>query len=129
LVSSILSAAGGLAAPCLSIAVILIPLMALCACSFAKASDSALARAARCLGASRLRAFLTFTSPYSLKGILAAFVTVFLPAAGIALVSDQMPGTAAGFVLPISAALLLLTAAVISFCLHILRKARSVSPC
>lgn len=128
-ISSLITKASGYAAYYQSIAVILIPLMILCACSFAKASDSALARAARCLGASRFRAFLTITFPHALKGILAGFVMVFLPAAGIALVSDQTQGTDAGFALPISAALLLLTAAVIAVCLLILRKARSVSPC
>lgn len=128
-VSSVLSAANGYAASCQSIAIFLIPLTMLCACSFTKAFDSALASAARCLGASRFRAFLTFTFPRTLKGILAGVVTVFLPAAGIALVSDQTSGTAAGFVLPISAALLLMTAAAIAVCLLILKKARSVSPC
>ncbi len=127
--TSFLTAINGYAAPCEAIAVLLLPLMILCTCSFAKALDPALAKAARCLGASRLRAFLTLAFPRTLKGAFAGFITVFLPALGLALASDQAPGTAMEFAIPFIAVLLLLTAIVITICLLILKKARSVSPC
>jgi spermidine/putrescine transport system permease protein len=128
-VSSLLTAARGYAAPFQAIAIILLPLMILCTCSFAKSIDPALARASRCLGASRLRAFLTLTFPRTLKGVPAGFVMTFLPALGLTLASDQGPGAAFDFAVPFGAALLILTAIVITVCLLILKKARSVSPC
>lgn len=128
-ISSLITKASGYAAYYQSIAVILLPLMILYACSIAKALDPALARAARCLGASRSRAFLTLIFPRILKGVPAGLVTVFLPALGLSHLSNQMPGTAAETAIPISFALLLLTAIVIAIILLILRKARSVSPC
>lgn len=128
-VSSLLTAVNGYAAPIQAIAVILLPLMILCTCSFAKSVDPALARAARCLGASRLRSFLTLTFPRTLKGIPAGFVMVFLPALGLTLASDQGPGSAFDFAVPISSVLLIFTAIVITVCQLILKKARSLSPC
>ncbi len=119
----------GYAAPFEAIALILFPLTVLCTCSFAKAVDPALARAARCLGASRLRALVTLTFPRTLKGVPAAFILVFLPALALSLASGQAPGTAFGFAAPSGAVLLLLTLAAIIICLLILRKSRSVSPC
>jgi ABC-type spermidine/putrescine transport system permease subunit I len=127
--AAFLAGLSGYAAPGEAIAVLLLPLMMLCTCSFAKALDPALASAARCLGASRLRAFLTLTFPRTLKGVPAGFVTVFLPALGLALLFDQVPGTAHEFAVPFAYALLLLTAAAVTICLLILKKARSVSPC
>jgi ABC-type glycerol-3-phosphate transport system permease component len=103
--------------------------MVLCVCSFAMALDPALARAARCLGASRLRAFLTLTFPRTLKGVIAGFVTVFLSALGLALLFDQAPDKAAEFAVSLACVLLLLTAVSIAICLPILKKARSISPC
>jgi ABC-type spermidine/putrescine transport system permease subunit I len=129
LTASLLTAVNGYAAPSEAIAVLLMPLMVLCTCSFVKALDPALARAARCLGASRFRAFFTLTLPRTLKGIPAGFATVFLPAAGLALISGHAPESAMEFAIPVSFVLFPLTAAIIAICLLILKKARSVSPC
>ncbi len=117
------------AAPGEAIAVILLPLMILYTCSFAKAIDPAIARAARCLGASRLRAFLTLVFPRTLRGVFAGFIAVFLPALGLALSANQAPGTTVEFAIPFAAALYLLTVIVTAICLLILKKVRSVSPC
>ncbi len=128
-VSSLLSFINGYIAPYVAIAMVLFPLMVLCTCSFAKALDPALVKAARSLGASRFRAFLTLTFPRTLKGVPAGFILVLLPALGLSIVSGQEPGTTFGFATPVSAALLLLTSIVIAICLLIFKKARSVSPC
>jgi ABC-type spermidine/putrescine transport system permease subunit I len=127
--ASLLAAVSVHIPPFAAISVILMPLMMLFACSFTKALDPALARTARCLGASWLHAFLTLTFPRALKGVLAGFVTVFLSAAGLALVSDQAAVSANPFSIPFSAMLLLLTALIIMVCLHILKRTRRISPC
>ncbi len=112
-----------------SIAIALLPLMVLCTAAFVSAVDPTLSRAARCLGASRLRACAACVFPRTLPGAAAGCLTVFLPALGLFAVSEPDLGISSALMLPLSAVLLILTFILITVCHHQLKKARSVSPC
>ncbi len=113
----------------LVISLSLLPLMILCACSFTAAVDPALARAARCLGASRFRAYLTLSFPRVLKGVPAGAVMVFLPALGLSLLTGPEAGSAFDFAVPFLSVLMFLTLAALLVCLLVLNKTRRLSPC
>ncbi len=112
-----------------AMALVFLPVMILCTCSFAAAADPALYRTACGLGASRQRAFLTLIFPRTLKGLLAGSFLVFLPALALSLVPGQDAGISFSLAALISAVLLLLTWMIMTGCLLALNKARSVSPC
>ncbi len=128
-IPAFLTAVDGYVSPFAAMSMMLLPLMILCTCSFASAVDPALMRTARGLGASRLRAFLTLAFPCTLKGALAGFLLVFIPALALSLVSGQETDITFGFALAISAAHLLLTLIVMTVCLLVLKNVRRVSPC
>ena len=122
----LLLAEGWLVPPTTAIALVLLPLMMQCTCSFAAAADPALYGAARGLGASRLRAFFTLILPRTLKGALAGFIIVFFPALGLVLVSGQDAPALFSLAVPVCAAFLFITYIVLTLCLLALKKARSV---
>ena len=70
----------------------LIPMMMLAIYNSTEKIDWSLVEAARDLGASRLRAFLTVTLPQCLPGIGAGCVLVFVPSMALFFISDLMGG-------------------------------------
>ncbi|MGI6315590.1 MAG: ABC transporter permease [Christensenellales bacterium] len=70
----------------------LFPFMALAIYNSTEKMDWELVEAARDLGASPVRAFLTVTLPQTLPGILAGSILVFVPSVGLFFISDLLGG-------------------------------------
>ncbi len=104
----------------------LLPPAAVCAGAFAGSIRPALYRAARDLGASRLRACVTFLLPRALPGLPAAFFAALLPGMGLALVNAQEASIA--YAVPASAALLLTALLLLLLC-GLTQKNGRTSPC
>jgi len=126
---ALLLAEGWSVPPATAIALALVPLMILCTGSFTAAVDPALYRAARGLGASRPRAFLTLIFPRTLKGIPAGLIMTFLPALGLGLVSGHDAPVSFSLAVPVCSALLFLTLIIVAACSLALKKARRALPC
>jgi len=71
----------------------LIPFMILPTYSAVEKMDWSLVEAARDMGASRARAFLTITLPMTASGLLSGCVLVFVPAIGLFFMSDLLGGS------------------------------------
>lgn len=70
----------------------LLPFMILPVYNSVQKMDWSLVEAARDLGASRARAFLTVTLPRTLPGLLSGVVLVFVPSIGLFFLSDILGG-------------------------------------
>lgn len=71
---------------------VLLPFMILSVFSSAEKLDWSLVEAARDLGASRLRAFLTVTLKQTLPGLLSGVVLTFIPSMGLFFIADILGG-------------------------------------
>ena len=71
----------------------LLPFMILSVYSSVEKMDWSLVEAARDMGASRARAFLTITLPMTASGLLSGCVLVFVPAIGLFFMSDLLGGS------------------------------------
>ncbi len=101
---------------------ILFPLMLLPAATGFLTVDASLPEAARDLGASRVRAFLTLTFPRTLPGTLVGFIQVLLFATGFFL--KDAPGLPFDFILSANAALAILALLLLVFYWLFQRKTR-----
>ena len=71
---------------------VLLPFMIYSVYTSAEKLDRGLAEAARNLGASRLRAFLTVSFPLTMPGLFSGFVLTFIPSMGLFYLADILGG-------------------------------------
>lgn len=109
-----------------SMALGLLPPAAVCAGAFAGSVRPAMYRAARDLGASRLRAYATFLLPRALPGLPAGFLAALLPGMGLTLVNA--PEASMAYAVPACAALLLTALLLLLLCRLIQKNGRTY-PC